>query len=113
MFGKSEENVNWDKVREMRVDAPAQVRNVEQIKVRSESMTEARVKLIPGGEVRMIKKGDVSTFKGEAKSAKKDLIVIKLTSQKGPMFIDSQVFGIIRGLMEDSSMRTLYADWFI
>jgi hypothetical protein len=112
MFGKQEENpVNWDKVREMRVDSP--VKKVEQVIVRSDSMTEARVKLIPGGEIRMIKKGDVSTFKGEAKSAKKDLVVIKLTSQKSPMFIDGQVFGIMRGLMDDKSMKALYADWFI
>jgi hypothetical protein len=68
-------------------------------------------KLVPGGEVRMVKKGDKSTFKGEVKEAQKDYIMLKLVSMKTPIFIDKTAAHIIDGIFNDSDFLRMY-QWF-
>jgi hypothetical protein len=68
-------------------------------------------KLIPGGEVRMVKKGDKSTYKGEEKEAQKDYIMVKLVSMKAPIFIDRTAAHTIDAIFNDSDFQRLY-QWF-
>jgi hypothetical protein len=68
-------------------------------------------KLIPGGEVRMVKKGDKSTFKGEEKEAQKDYIMLKLVSMKAPIFIDQSTSTAILKIFKDEDFQRLY-QWF-
>jgi hypothetical protein len=68
-------------------------------------------KLIPGGEVRMVKKGDKSTFKGEEREAQKDYIMVKFVSMKSPMFIDQKTAYAINEIYNDKDFQRLFT-WF-
>jgi len=68
-------------------------------------------KLIPGGEVRMVKKGDKSTYKGEVKEAQKDYIMLKMVSMKAPIFIDQNTAYAITEIFTDKDFKRLY-QWF-
>lgn len=68
-------------------------------------------KLIPGGEVRMIKKGDKSTYKGEEKEAQKDYIMLKMVSMKAPIFIDKITAYAINDIFNDKDFLKMY-QWF-
>jgi len=68
-------------------------------------------KLIPGGEVRMIKKGDKSTYKGEEKEAQKDYIMLKMVSMKAPIFIDKTTAYAINDIFNDKDFLKMY-QWF-
>jgi len=68
-------------------------------------------KLIPGGEVRMVKKGDKSTYKGEVKEAQKDYIMLKMVSMKAPIFIDQNTAYAINEIFIDKDFVKMY-QWF-
>jgi len=68
-------------------------------------------KLIPGGEVRMVKKGDKSTYKGEVKEAQKDYIMLKMVSMKAPIFIDQNTAYAINEIFNDKEFVKMY-QWF-
>lgn len=69
-------------------------------------------KLIPGGEIRTVSKGDKSTYKGETKEASKDYVMIKLTSRKTPVFIDEQIFRIVMDLAKNDEFKQKMGVWF-
>lgn len=69
-------------------------------------------KLIPGGEIRMIKKGDKSTYKGETKEAQKDYVMIKTVYMKSPVFIDEKLYRLILEIFSSDDIVITYPAWF-